>query len=318
MGASEVEAIGAALGSRVTATRALAGGFSHQTCLLTLDGGQVVARLGGQQPAIESAVMTAAARHVPVPHVLAVLPAAATGGRPAMVIEFVPGTPLSQVLAGQAPAGGGNGTAGWDALGAEVGKVVARISATVFDRPGFFADEQLTVTDEPRWSQQLPQLAADCMAAVPDGRLDAPTRRAWADLCEACAPALAAVDDQAMLVHADINPKNILVTRTRAGWRVDAVLDWEFAFSGCPYADAANMARFRSSYPPGFSEGFSAAFACHQPSGAEPPVNWEYLGHVFDMFALSDLVTRPPGHPVADQAAAQIRRWVTDGLPAAR
>jgi hypothetical protein len=35
------------------------------------------------------------------------------------------------------------------------------------------------------------------------------------------------------------------------------------------------------------------------------------------MFALSDLVTRPPGHSVADQAAGQIRRWIADGVPSA-
>jgi len=36
---------------------------------------------------------------------------------------------------------------------------------------------------------------------------------------------------------------------------------------------------------------------------------------VLDMFALSDLVTRPTSHPVADQAAGQIRRWTADGVP---
>jgi hypothetical protein len=35
-----------------------------------------------------------------------------------------------------------------------------------------------------------------------------------------------------------------------------------------------------------------------------------------DMFALSDLVTRPVGHPVADEAAGEIRRWLADGIPA--
>jgi hypothetical protein len=34
-----------------------------------------------------------------------------------------------------------------------------------------------------------------------------------------------------------------------------------------------------------------------------------------DMFALSDLVTRPDGHPVADQAAVEIRRWIAAGIP---
>jgi hypothetical protein len=34
-----------------------------------------------------------------------------------------------------------------------------------------------------------------------------------------------------------------------------------------------------------------------------------------DMFALTDLITRPEGHPVADRAAAEIRRWLRDGIP---
>jgi hypothetical protein len=33
------------------------------------------------------------------------------------------------------------------------------------------------------------------------------------------------------------------------------------------------------------------------------------------MFALSDLMTRPAGHAVADQAAEQIRHWVRHGVP---
>jgi hypothetical protein len=43
--------------------------------------------------------------------------------------------------------------------------------------------------------------------------------------------------------------------------------------------------------------------------------DWVYLGRVMDMFALSDLAARPEGHPVADQAAAEIRRWITEGVP---
>ena len=68
-------------------------------------------------------------------------------------------------------------------------------------------------------------------------------------MCADHAPALMSIDDHTQLVHADINPKNILVTRTRCGWRVDAVLDWEFSYSGCTYGDAGNMARFGADYP---------------------------------------------------------------------
>jgi hypothetical protein len=104
-------------------------------------------------------------------------------------------------------------------------------------------------------------------------------------------------------------------THARGGWRVDAVLDWEFGYSGCPYGDAANMARFGADYPARFLDGFRAAFADHQPAGGVLAEDWGYLGRVLDMFALSDLLTRPLGHPVADQAAEQVRRWVVHGVP---
>ncbi|MET8145949.1 phosphotransferase [Sphaerisporangium sp. NPDC005288] len=309
----EIHRIATALGGAVAGTSNLAGGFSHETTLLTLADRQVVARLGGPDPAIEAAVMAAARRHVPVPEVLLVLPAedGDQGARPAMVLEHVPGTPLDHVL-----SGGEHDRAALGDLGAEVGRVVAAVSAVRFERPGFFADEHLTVRPGSPWSQQLPEFAETCMAATPDARLDLAIRRDWADLCAAHAPALAGVDGQARLVHADVNPKNILVTRTRSGgWRVDALLDWEFGYSGCPYGDAANMVRFGAGYPVGFLDGFRAAFARHQPADLPLVEDWLYLGRVLDMFALSDLVTRPAGHPVADQAAERVRRWVREGVP---
>jgi aminoglycoside phosphotransferase (APT) family kinase protein len=306
--AREIDAIAEALGRPVVEAQPLAGGFSHETCLLTLAGGdQVVVRLGGPDPAIEAAVMDRARAQVPVPRVLCVVPTVSEGVRPAMVLEYVAGTPLSNVLSADSD--------GMAELGAVVGRVIACIGAVTFDRPGFFGDRDLAVREMLPWSGQLPGMAAACMDAVPQERLDPAVRRVWAELCAAHAPALAAVDDHARLVHADANPKNILVTRVRGGWRVDAVLDWEFSFSGCSYADAANMTRFSDGYPADFTEGFRSGFAGCQLSGLPRARDWEYLGHVLDMFALSDLVTRPPGHSVADQAARQIRRWIADGVP---
>ncbi len=310
MRAAEVDTIAEALGRAVSEVRPLAGGFSHETCLLTLAGGErVVVRLGGADPEVEAAIMDRARELVPVPRVLRVVPTASAGVRSAMVLEFVAGTSLGDVLA----AGG----EGMGELGVTVGRVIARVGGATFDRPGFFRDRELSVREQPPWSAQLPEMVAGCMDAVPSERLDPGARRDWADLCAAHAPALAAVDGQARLVHADVNPKNILVTRVAGGWRVDAVLDWEFSFSGCPYADAANMTRFGGDYPARFTDGFLSGFAAYHPAGLPRASEWAYLGRVLDMFALSDLVTRPAGHPVADRAAAQIRWWIANGVPGA-
>jgi aminoglycoside phosphotransferase (APT) family kinase protein len=307
---SEIEAVARSLAVTVLDCRRLAGGFSHETCLLTLTDGHVVARLGGTDPAIEAAVMVRAAKRVQVPRVLAVLPATGSDGRPMMALEYVAGTPLSEVLDRPEPD-----DASLSALGVEVGRVVAAIGEVTFDQPGFFTDARLTVDAQQPWSRQLPELVAAWLPKVPTDRLDPATAQAWLDLCAAHAPALTRIDHHARLVHADVNPKNILVDRHDLSWRVTAMLDWEFSFSGCPYADAANMMRFGADYPPAFLAGFRQGFAAHQPADLPLPDDWAYLGHVLDMFALTDLLTRPMGNPVSDRAAAEVRRWIAHGVP---
>jgi aminoglycoside phosphotransferase (APT) family kinase protein len=271
--------------------------------------------------------MDLAREHVPVPEVLRVVPvpgampvpdpATADGTerpvvRPVMVLEYVDGTPLSDALGDG--VGGPNEPGDMNELGVVVGEAFGDIGAVELARPGFFAGPDLAVGDMPPWSKQLPGMAVNCMDRAPGSRLDPAARQAWIDLCTVHAPALASIDAQARLVHADANPKNVLVTSTAGGWRVDAVLDWEFSFSGCPYADYANMTRFGGTYPDEFVSGFRAGFESRVPCGMDG--DWSYLGRVMDMFALSDLVTRPEGHPVADQAAAEILRWIADGVPA--
>jgi hypothetical protein len=76
--AEEVDAIARVLGRKVTGVRTLAGGFSHEACLLELGEDRVVIRLGGADPRIEAAVMEAARQRVPVPEVLFVLPLGCT------------------------------------------------------------------------------------------------------------------------------------------------------------------------------------------------------------------------------------------------
>ena len=295
-----MHAVARALDGDVLRTRTLAGGFSHETSLVRFtDGRSVVARVGGGDHAVEAAVMTMAASRVPVPRVLRTLPET-DGARAVMVLEHVDGVPLSAVT-------------GTRELGADVGRVLAAIGGITFDRPGFFADATLAVDPEPPWSAQLPGFVAACMEKVPGHRLTAATRAAWVRLCTTCAPRLAAVDGHARLVHSDANPKNLLVDA--AATRVVSVLDWEFAYAGSPYADAANMLRFGADLTPAFRAGFVAGFAEHQPADLPLAPDWRYLGRLLDMFALSELLTRPDDNPVADQAADVVRRWLADGIP---
>ena len=58
--AEEIERVAGALGQTVTGWRTLAGGFSHETCVLELGSDRAVVRLGGTDPAVEAAAMAAA------------------------------------------------------------------------------------------------------------------------------------------------------------------------------------------------------------------------------------------------------------------
>jgi Ser/Thr protein kinase RdoA (MazF antagonist) len=288
------------MGAEIESVRTLAGGYSHETSLLALSTGPVVVRLGGGDPHREAAVMGRARSHVPTPRVLLVDEGFSTRA-PSMVLEFVDGTPLSEVLLAQ--------RAGLGQLGQVVAATAVGIGRVEFERPGFFAGPLLDVAAELPWSGQLGPFAESCMERTPADRLSAAERRAWAGLCAAAAPVLQAVDTCARLVHADFNPKNLLVSQGLDGWRVDAVLDWEFSYAGCPYGDAANMLRFADDYPADFVDGFRSGYGAAQP--ARP--DWEQIGRVLDMFALSDLVGRPSGHVVADRAAVEVRRRIAAG-----
>lgn len=305
MGTVEDEDVDVAglLGTRLVSGERLAGGYSHETRLLTCTDGRVVVRFGGGDPRVEAAVMRAASEHVPVPEVLRVEACHGEHHRPFMALELVEGVLLQDVLSRTE-------TRARVELAEEVGAVAARVGGHRFETPGFFADETLSVPPERPWSEQLPEVAASAMDGT--DRLPPAVRTGWVRLCADHAGELVAVDPMARLVHSDLNPKNLLVRRDGGRWRVAALLDWEFAYAGCPYGDPANMARFGDDYPDGFLRRFRHTYAEHAPELAD---RWQRIGRVLDMFSLSALVTRPAGHPIADRAAQVVREWVAGGLP---
>lgn len=274
-----------AMGVVVSSTTVLAGGFSHRTLLAETDAGPLVMRFGGPAAPVEAAVMRLASDVVPVPEVRF-----AQDG--CLVTEYLPGILLDRALSDGVDLSG---------LGQAVSESLSRVGLVELPHPGFFRDATLSVAPQPPWSVLLPRVAAQCMRD--QHRLDAQEQRGWLALCERAVPALEAVDCQARLVHGDANPKNVLVQRVGDCWQVAAWLDWEFAHSGCPYADAANMLRFTEDYPPDFVDGFTQAYAADRS-------DWLDLGRAFDLFSLSQLLTRAVGHPIGDRVEVLVRRML--------
>lgn len=287
-------------GAQVVATRPLAGGFTNDNVLLTTrPGGRFVLRRfrrdgGGASCAIEAALAARLRGVVPVPEVIAADPDGAATGRPTLLSEFVPGELLSTVLA--TPAGADDG------LGRAVGGALAAIGTVRFDRSGAFTGPDL-IPDSVDLATDLVAFVADCLArsAAP---LSATERDRVRRLAERDQAVLAQAADSAALVHSDFNPKNILVRRESEHWVVGAVLDWEFAYSGRPLADIGNMLRFPADLPDPFGTGLLAGL---RAAGADLPAGWRDISRALDLFALADLLTRPPDHPLFDKVLGALR-----------
>jgi hypothetical protein len=95
--------------------------------------------------------------------------------------------------------------------------------------------------------------------------------------------------------------------------RVEAVLDWEFAFSGPPLADVGNMLRRQERMPAVFVDSFSAGF--HAGGGALPP-GWRSIAAALDAMALLDFLDRGgkgEHGPMYPEACTLIEEAVTRG-----
>ena len=90
------------------------------------------------------------------------------------------------------------------------------------------------------------------------------------------------------------------------------MLDWEFAFSGSPLVDIGNMLRFRDEHPPGFGDGFIGGY---RDAGGPLPPDWREVSEALDLYALADLLTRPPGHRYFGRAVSAIRKRLARGDP---
>lgn len=216
--------------------------------------------------------------------------------------------------------GGGEGAAGghdgadaggnWR-LGVVVGRVLAAIGRVGFARPGFFSSlDGVHVTPE---AGGIPEdLAAFVRSRMAEtALLSRAEQEALVGLAERGQRLLDVAGPGTALVHSDFNPKNLLVAQVSGQWRVTAVLDWEFAYSGHPLADVGNMLRFAEDYPADYVTGFIAGL---RDGGATLPPGWRETSAAMDLFALADLLTRPAGHPLADKVVRVVRQRLSAGL----
>jgi aminoglycoside phosphotransferase (APT) family kinase protein len=265
----------------------LSGGYSGETFLVTTGGEQAVLRLYARRPgraAVDEALLERVRGLLPVPRVLEASLAADGPDRPPfLLLEALPGDRLDLVLpAADAPLR--------RRLGEAVAGTLVLLATERMPRPGWFADASLD-------PQPLPPAAADpvrWLAAHATGPWFAGLAeddRAGLRAAAAKARRLAGRSGRAALVHADFNPKNLLVDPATGGGT--GVLDWEFAFAGSPLVDLGNLLRFEAD--PDFTGAVAEGYADRAP---DVPADWVDVARALDLFALVELAGRSGDNPV--------------------
>lgn len=226
----------------------LGGGFSGETFLAPGPDGDVVVRIYARDPGrvvVDAALLRLTRGWLPVPRVLELR--RPQGDHPGVLVtERLTGVPLDRAVEAS--------TVDWPALGRSVGRVLLTLSGIPQVRAGSFHDADLV--------PDATGLPAD-LAAWAHGRRDSGLLAAWSEAD--WGGLLAVIDDaedlhaeaeqRVVLVHSDLNLKNLLVDPLT--WEVTGVLDWEFAHAGSPYADLGNLTRFERE--PEFLAGIDAA-----------------------------------------------------------
>jgi Ser/Thr protein kinase RdoA (MazF antagonist) len=246
----------------------------------------IVLRFYTREPeacAREAALLRLVAGVVPTPETLYVEPEVGRFTHPYIILSWMDGIPLIDALPTLAP----NEAA---ALAAALGGVAARIGSFTFAGPGHFGPD-LTIR-EPLVigpAELRHYLREMLVAGRAGGRLGALLTERLLAVIESCADELAPLKGQSALIHADYKDGNILVARNAEGWRVTAVLDWEFAFAGPSIFDLGSLLRREDTLPPGFAAACIAAYRAH---GGFAPPGWRRMTLLMDLINLCDFLNR--------------------------
>lgn len=219
---------------------------------------------------------------VPVARMLHAQPDGLDGSPPFTVLEFVPGIAFRELKRS------GNLDAVHEAA-YSAGKTLATIGRFSFEKPGKLvamgASNHLTV-GEPfvAGANTIPRLMETflsselCERRAGPHLIDQLHRFIWSYSTE-----LADLENDHTLVHSDYGNRNILVRSERGKWTVRAILDWEFAFSGCPLLDVGHFLRYEDPVAQLREPSFSTAYVEH---GGILKDNWRELARVVDLTGL--------------------------------
>lgn len=195
--------------------------------------------------------------------------------RPFLVLSWINGETLDHTLNQQSrdPA----------KLGSQAGAVLANIHRIEFPEAGFFGHGLKVESAFPSGKESFLSFVGPALDARAGTRLGVERTNRLRHFSQWAAPLLNQLPSRACLVHSDFNPPNLMIYHGD----LTGVLDWEFAHSGTPLTDIANMLRHRPYQPPEFNEAFIAAYEAK--AGALPP-SWQSLSRILDLMAQIEML----------------------------
>lgn len=193
-------------------------------------------------------------------------------------------------------------------LAADCGTALAAIHQTRFPSPGFLEVRRGRLAIEmpmPAWTPTV----LEALEGVAGERLGPGLADRVRFVAESGSHEIEPIWREAVLVHGDFKPGNLLVRQAAGRWRICGVLDWEFACAATPLLDFATFLRDERAHPPGFGAAFADAY---RTAGGVLPTGWRRLTRIIDLLNLLQLLEWS-----GDAASADLRRLVEHSIDVA-
>lgn len=257
-----------------------------------------------QQSAKEIALLSFVGQRVPVPALLASGDADPDFSLPFAFMQWIDGERLDTLAPRLAPAA-------LTEVGRRVGGALAAIHGFAFDRQGFFSADLAPRDDLDMDMRGIMAWLDHCLREGPGGeRLGAAlTEALFASVAREGHVLSSAWSSQPTLTHSDFNGSNILLHgEPEGGWRIAAILDWEFAFAGGPSFDFGNLLRPPLGDDAAFMSGVTGGY---RAAGKQLPEGWLEASRFADLLSWVDFVSQPVcGAAVIKSARFMISRVI--------
>ena len=260
------------LSPRVTKVLPLLGGFSHINYRLETEDGDFVLRLPQRSDHnfdTEITILKALQKDFPVPEVV-------WTQKNVAILRYIEGRLLCHVeddLDDEQIS----------FIGTQLGELLAQIHSMSFHKSGFLGEGfKVTEPFTNFYDGYFGHMLFCLNSKQTRKRLDKQTLSRLKKYVNSNSATIKNLTHTNNLTHSDFNQKNILIDCIKGQWKVTAILDWEFAYSGAPLGDLGNFFRY-----PEVNPNYKNSFAnSYETNGGVLSKNWEREARFLDLLPM--------------------------------